>query len=136
MTCAGKLADVAPSKRMPLPALRSSPARLRRKVDLPAPLAPMIGHDLARRDLEIDAEERLEVAIEGGQGPGLEERSCRGIHAHIDFPNLARGHHRSGLALRINAPRWSTSSRSTTRSSARTHMLDPDDRDALALQRR
>ena len=43
-------------------------------VVLPAPLAPMIATRLARLERDVDAEQRLEIAVEGRQAAGFEER--------------------------------------------------------------
>ena len=58
-------ADRSPSNCTASGALRSSPAIDFNSVDLPAPLAPITATVSPRAEFELDAEQRLEVAIEG-----------------------------------------------------------------------
>ena len=61
--------------------LGSSPATVFRNVDLPAPFAPMMATVSPLVDDEADAEQRLEVAVEGGEVAGFEERHQARAHA-------------------------------------------------------
>ena len=73
IVAAGSAPIGRPSKRTASAALRMTPAMERRSVVLPAPLAPMIATVSPALERDVDAEQRLEVAVEGRQAPGLEE---------------------------------------------------------------
>ena len=55
-------------------ALGSRPAMRAGRCDLPAPLAPMTATVSPCVDAQVDAEQRLEVAVEGGEPARLEHR--------------------------------------------------------------
>ena len=55
-------------------AFAARPVIERSSVDLPAPLAPMIATVSPGSSREVDAEQRLELAVDGGQAAGLQQR--------------------------------------------------------------
>ena len=85
----------------PLEAHRARPAAAtgRRSpsgsVDLPAPLAPMMATVSPSSSAKVDAEQRLEVAVEGGEAAGLEQAPISvTLDPQIDLAHLGRRHDR------------------------------------------
>ena len=70
---AGRSPIASPLYRIASDALDSSPVRLRRKVDLPAPLEPMMATVSPGLDGDVNAEHGLEIAVEGVEAPGLQQ---------------------------------------------------------------
>ena len=63
----------APAKRTRSAGARSRPVTARSSVDLPAPLAPMMATVSPSSMREVDAVERLEIAVERGEPAGPEQ---------------------------------------------------------------
>ena len=118
------LARAAPSTR-PVSALR--------KVHLPAPLAPMIATSSPARKLEVDAEQRLGVAVERRQAVGRQQQ-----RRHASMPRYTRRTSASAITAR-GAPSASLLAEVDDeqpvgdRQQRVHHVLDPDHGHALRL---
>ena len=124
-------ADGLPSKRTPEPRTFTHQAgeRLQERA-----LAGAVGaddrHHLAGVESEVDAEQRLRIAVEAAFSPGSEAAAgslsacnCRlgCLHPHVDPAHLLVVHHRLRFALgQAGWPKLMTSERSATASSACT----------------
>ena len=100
---------------------------------MPAPLAPMIATVSPALDREVDAEQRLEVAVEGGRAHASRAAPVRPHtgDAQIDLAHLAAVHHRARVRPRdLLRPKLSTDEPVDDRQQRMHDMLDPDDRDA------
>ena len=78
----GIAADRLRPRSAPLRAAHfTRPVSAFRNVLLPAPLAPMIATTSPASQLEVDAEQRLEVAVEAQSGRAVSISSIGGHHA-------------------------------------------------------
>ena len=92
---------------------------VRSRVDLPAPLAPMMACVSPSSMREVDVEQGLEMAVARWRCRRARAGSCR--HApHVDVAHLGAVDDRLGIALRDQLPKSMAMSRSTTASSAWT----------------
>ena len=97
------------------------PAIAFRKVDLPAPLAPMMAMVSPSSSAGVDAVKRLEVAVEGRELAGLQAAAC--VTPRCRYRSGAPRASASPPAASPSAilrPKLSTTRRSTTASSACT----------------